>query len=144
VLGTDVCMGESDRRKESKDRSQRNHHGIRFGCQQNRSLSRQDARVHSARNRGRLGRHRTRSDRCLRSIGPGRLRQRQTKLWITFLVLLTITPLFRWRVTGVTGIAQLIATTVFLAVGVFALGAPFADLPGACRCYRRLFCPARH
>jgi hypothetical protein len=60
---------------------------------------------------------------------PGELAQLRTWLWISFFALLVITPFFRWRVTGVTNIGQLIVTTLSFAVWVFALGGPFAYFP---------------
>jgi hypothetical protein len=47
-------------------------------------------------------------------------------LWILFLVLLIGTPLYLWRVTGVTKMVQLTISTIAFAVWVFALGGVFA------------------
>ena len=53
-------------------------------------------------------------------------------LWITFAVLLMITPLWTWRWTKLPGKpaarTQIFISTISFAVWVFALGGPFATL----------------
>lgn len=51
--------------------------------------------------------------------------------WVTFGVLLVITPLYLYRVMEVTNRAQLVVSTIGFAVWVFALGGPFLSLADA-------------
>lgn len=52
-----------------------------------------------------------------------------TLLWITFGLLLVLTPVYLWRVGHVTKAVQLVIATVSFAVWVFSLGGPFALFP---------------
>lgn len=46
--------------------------------------------------------------------------------WVIFVILLVATPLYLWRIAGVTKIVQLCVSTISFAVWVFTLGGPFA------------------
>jgi hypothetical protein len=52
-----------------------------------------------------------------------------TLLWITFGLLLVLTPVYLWRVSHVTKTVQLVIATISFAVWVFSLGGPFAFFP---------------
>ncbi len=43
-----------------------------------------------------------------------------------FFVLLVLTPLYLWRVSGVTNIVQLVVTTLAFILWIYTLGGPFA------------------
>jgi hypothetical protein len=51
-----------------------------------------------------------------------------TKVWtlVISIALLVLTPLYLWRMSGVTNKAQLVVTTISFAVWVYSLGGPFA------------------
>lgn len=49
-------------------------------------------------------------------------------LWAVFVILLIVTPLYLWRVAGVTKWEQIGLSAVAFAVWVFALGGPFTQL----------------
>src|SRR5215216_2441829 len=51
-----------------------------------------------------------------------------TYLWAVFAILLILTPLYLWRVAGVTKWEQIGLSAVAFAVWVFALGGPFTQL----------------
>jgi hypothetical protein len=50
-----------------------------------------------------------------------------TLLWLSFLALLTLTPILLWR-QGVTRASQLVIMTITFVVWAFAIGGPFAYL----------------
>lgn len=47
-------------------------------------------------------------------------------LYIVFFALFAFTPLYLWRVSGVTNIAQIIVTSISYLVWVYTLGGPFS------------------
>lgn len=52
----------------------------------------------------------------------------QTLLWIVFVAIFFMTPLYLWRVQKVQKWIQLVVSTIAFAVWVFSLGGPFAVL----------------
>ena len=49
----------------------------------------------------------------------------QVLLWIVFVALTVLTPLWLWRVMGVRRVSQIAISTISLPVWLFALGGPF-------------------
>ena len=45
---------------------------------------------------------------------------------VVFFVMLVLTPLYLWRVSGVTNIVQLIVTTLAFIIWIYTLGGPFS------------------
>jgi hypothetical protein len=56
-------------------------------------------------------------------------------LWIVFVVIAALTPLYLWRVQKVTKVVQLAVSTVAFGVWVFYIGGPFA----LCTWYQPLY-----
>ena len=45
---------------------------------------------------------------------------------VVFFVLLVLTPLYLWRISGVTNVVQLIVTTLAFILWIYTLGGPFS------------------
>ena len=45
---------------------------------------------------------------------------------VVFFVLLILTPLYLWRISGVTNMVQLVVTTLAFIVWIYTLGGPFS------------------
>lgn len=58
-------------------------------------------------------------------------------LWLAFGAGILGSPLYLWRIYGVSKVLQLLLCTLSFAVWVFALGGRLPRTPGTTRCWRR-------